>query len=143
MNGSAKATRAASPKADLINVSGLGSGLGRRRGGRSCLQRIGVDISMVGISKARIIVIARVWCKCRAVLCDSDFLRQINVLNCVQQLDAFIHRPLKSLAPGNWPMPPPRLLMTAVRTAAAKSPEPFDSPPELIRPMRPMYPLAT
>ena len=29
-------------------------------------------------------------------------------------------------------MPPPRLLITAVRTAAARSLAPFDSPPELI-----------
>ena len=38
--------------ADLIIVRGRGSCLGRRRAGRSCRQRIGVDIIAWGISKA-------------------------------------------------------------------------------------------
>src|SRR6266404_1085484 len=84
---------------DVLTLDGKHERLSQSHAGG--FAQSGFDISMVGISKARIIVIARVWCKCRAVLCDSDFLRQINVLNCVQQVDAFIHRPLKSLAPGN------------------------------------------
>src|ERR1051325_11529720 len=32
---------------------------------------------------------------------DSNFFRKIDVLNCVQQFDAFIHRTLKGLASGN------------------------------------------
>src|SRR5258708_22108673 len=48
MKGSAKATRAISPRADLITDSGLVSGRGRRGVGRSCLQRIGVDILFRG-----------------------------------------------------------------------------------------------
>ena len=35
-------------------------------------------------------------------------------------------------------MPPPRLLMTAVRTASARSLSPDEAPPELIRPIFPM-----
>ena len=55
------------------------------------------------------------------------------------QLDSnsFIGR-WKALRPEMRPIPPPRLFMTAVRTASARSLEPFDSPPELIRPLRPM-----
>src|SRR6266481_6922591 len=53
MNGSEKATRAISPSADLITDSGLASGRGRRGAGRSCLQRIGVDIIFGGkVAKA-------------------------------------------------------------------------------------------
>jgi hypothetical protein len=43
-----------------------------------------------------------------------------------------------ALRPEISPMPPARLLMTAVRTASAMSVVPFDSPPLLISPMRPM-----
>src|SRR6185436_933156 len=44
----------------------------------------------------------------------------------------------KALRPEIRPQPPARLLTTAVRTACARSSDPFDSPPELIRPTRPM-----
>ena len=47
---------------------------------------------------------------------------------------------LKALRPKISPMPPARLLMTAVRTASARSLLP-DAPPELINPARPCPPL--
>jgi enoyl-CoA hydratase/carnithine racemase len=62
---------------------------------------------------------------------------QVDVLDRVQQLDPLLHRPLERLAPEIRPMPPPRLLMTAVRTASCSRSRP-DAPPELMRPMRPM-----
>ena len=43
----------------------------------------------------------------------------------------------KALRPTMSPVPPARLLMTAVRTAWARSSAPLDSPPELMSPMRP------
>ena len=44
----------------------------------------------------------------------------------------------KALRPEINPIPPARLLTTAVVTASAISPCPFDSPPEFIRPARPI-----
>src|SRR5437660_1336756 len=41
------------------------------------------------------------------------------------------------------PIPPARLLMTEVRTASTRSAAPCDSPPELIKPDRPMKQLTT
>ena len=43
-----------------------------------------------------------------------------------------------ALRPEIRPMPPARLLMTAVFTASSRSLSPADAPPELIRPTRPM-----
>ena len=43
----------------------------------------------------------------------------------------------KALRPEIRPMPPARLLMTAVRTASARSVAPDDAPPQLMRPARP------
>src|SRR5262249_52107643 len=43
-----------------------------------------------------------------------------------------------ALRPEIRPVPAARLLITAVLTASARSLAPFDSPPELIRPHRPM-----
>ena len=43
----------------------------------------------------------------------------------------------KALRPVIRPVPPARLLMTAVRTASARSPAPLDSPPLLISAERP------
>ena len=42
-----------------------------------------------------------------------------------------------ALRPEMRPMPPARLLMTAVLTASARSVSPDDAPPELMRPARP------
>ena len=60
-----------------------------------------------------------------------------SVLNGVEEFHPFFHRPMEGLRPEMRPMPPARLLITAVRTASARSflPEP---PPELISPARPM-----
>ena len=77
------------------------------------------------------------------ILCHRNFRRKIHVLYRVQQLDTFGHWALKRLRPEMRPVPPPRLLMTAVRTASARSLSPFDSPPELIRPHGPYRKLAT
>src|SRR5215468_5688670 len=37
----------------------------------------------------------------RFVLGHGNFLREVNVLNCIEKLDALCHRPLESLAAGN------------------------------------------
>jgi hypothetical protein len=74
MNGSAKATRAACAKADLSEFSGRGCGLIERRVGRSCCQRIEVDIVASGES-ARIISTRFHLRNAKALLCyDSSTL---------------------------------------------------------------------
>jgi hypothetical protein len=74
MNGSASATRAISPSADLITESGLASGRSRRGAGRSCLQRIGVDIVVNGGKLLKLAhYIVRSWPAQRA----NGFTRQL------------------------------------------------------------------
>src|SRR2546429_7932777 len=93
MNGSANATRAACANADLIKFNGRGCGLTERPRGRSCFQRIGVDIVawgkrahyMQGSSSCAM----QTRCFVATVLGYGDFLRKIDILNRVQQFDAF------------------------------------------------------
>ena len=68
---------------------------------------------------------------------DRDGGVEIDVLDGVEQLDALGRRPLERLAAADQALPPARLLITAVRTASARSLAPLDSPPELMSPMRP------
>src|SRR6478752_2882721 len=49
----------------------------------------------------------------------------------------------KAFLPEIKPVPPARLLMTAVLTASFKSLSPDEAPPELIRPARPIKQFAT
>jgi hypothetical protein len=70
---------------------------------------------------------------------DGDRLVQVDVLDGVEEGDA--RRPVgrwKAFRPEMSPVPPARLLMTAVRTAWARSESPLDSPPLLISGIRPM-----
>lgn len=71
-------------------------------------------------------------------LCNSHFAIQINILHGIDQLHAVGHRFLKRFAAKDQPMPPARLLITAVRTASARSVSPPAAPPELISPARPI-----
>ena len=72
-----------------------------------------------------------------------DRLIEINVLYSIQDLNTFFQRTLERLTAGDQPIPPARLLMTAVRTASAISLAPLDSPPELISPARPIKQFTT
>src|SRR5438067_2481721 len=64
-------------------------------------------------------------------------LRYTSWIACRSSIPSFIGR-WNDLRPLIRPMPPARLLITAVRTASLRSPAPCDSPPELISPERPM-----
>jgi hypothetical protein len=74
---------------------------------------------------------------------DGDALVATDVLKSVKEFDALCHGPLERCASRNEPVAAGALLITAVRTAAARSPDPFDSPPELMSPILPMEQLAT
>ena len=69
---------------------------------------------------------------------DRDLGVEVDVLDGVEERHPFGGGPLEALRPVISPAPPARLLMTAVRTAWARSASPLDSPPLLISGIRPM-----
>src|SRR5688572_16714774 len=104
MNGSVSACLAACASTDLSVLSARGCALTARRTGRSCFQRIEVGMPAwekradyrypLSLSQCEAIVLLR-------CLGDRNFFRQIDVLNRIQQLDAFIHRTLECFSSGN------------------------------------------
>src|SRR5439155_12128411 len=64
-------------------------------------------------------------------------LRYTSWIACSNSMPSFIGR-WNDLRPLIRPIPPARLLITAVRTASFRSVAPLLSPPELMRPARPM-----
>src|SRR4026208_1778038 len=66
-----------------------------------------------------------------------SFVRYTSWMALSSAAPSFIGR-WKALRPEMRPMPPARLLITAVFTASFRSLSPDDAPPELMRPMRPM-----
>jgi hypothetical protein len=77
------------------------------------------------------------------ILCDGNFLLKVDVLHMVQQCNAGCKWPLKSFSAGDKPHAPCRLLIIAVMMASLRSASTAEAPPELSKPILPIYQFIT